>query len=358
MKSGNEACQPKRQSLPLSESLDSAPSSAHNSSHRPRLSIRTTYMPSPIILHRRQMLQTGAAALGAVALSGSLIGQEKTTNAPGGLRTRFQIACMTLPYSQYPLARALSGIKSAGYQYVAWGTSHREPGESKGVPVMPPDAPPSMAKELGQRCRDLGLTPLMMFSGIYPEDPKGVEVLTHRIKQAAAAEIPHVLTFGHTSGDNRKVWIERFKQLGPIARDHGVLLVVKQHGETGEITGQIVREVADEGIKVNYDAGNVMDYTKAQVNPLEDIKTCADLIRSFCIKDHRMFPVNQDCGPGLGEIDHYRLLANVAFTGREMPLCCENISAPKIRTTTPEQLDSLARRAREFLELVIAGLHA
>ena len=84
-------------------------------------------------------------------------------------------------------------------------------------------------------------------------------------------------------------------------------------------------------IKVNYDAGNVMDYTKGKVNPLDDIKTCAELIHSFCIKDHRMFPVNQDCGPGLGEIDHYRLLHNVAFTGLAMPLCCENISAPKIR---------------------------
>jgi sugar phosphate isomerase/epimerase len=264
---------------------------------------------------------------------------------------------MTLPYSQYPLARALSGIKSAGYGYVAWGTTHRESGESR-VPVMPPDAPPARAKELGQRCRDSGLTPLMMFSTIYPEDPRGVEVLTIRIKQAAAAGIPQVLTFGHTSGNNRQLWVERFKQLGPIARDHGVMIVVKQHGESGEVTGQIVREVADAGIKVNYDAGNVMDYSKGQVNPLEDIKTCAEVIHSFCIKDHRMVPVNQDCGPGLGEIDHYRLLANIAFTGREMPLCCENISAPRIRPTDPEQLDALARRAREFLELVTQGLQA
>src|SRR5262245_54064133 len=69
-----------------------------------------------------------------------------------------------------------------------------------------------------------------------------------------------------------------------------------------------------------------------------------------------MFPMNPDCGPGFGEIDHYRLLANVSHTGREMPLCCENISAPKIRATTPEEIDSLARRAREFLEVVIRGL--
>ena len=101
-----------------------------------------------------------------------------------------------------------------------------------------------------------------------------------------------------------------------------------------------------------------MDYTQGKVNPLEDIKTCAELIHSFCIKDHRMFPMNQDCGPGFGEIDHYRLLHNVGWTGRPMPLCCENISAPKIKPAKPEDIDALARRAREFLEVVIQGLHA
>ena len=242
---------------------------------------------------------------------------------------------MTLPYNQYPLARALEGIKSAGFQFVAWGTNHREPGESKPVPVIATDAPPTKAKELADRCRDMGLTPVMMFSGIYPEAPNGVEVLTHRLKQAAAAKIPHVLTFGHTDGQNRKLWVERFKQLGPIARDLGVLLVVKQHGETGQVTGEIVREVNDPGIRVNYDAGNVMDYTKGQVNPLDDIKTCADLIHSFCIKDHRMFPVNQDCGPGLGEIDHYRLLANVASPAATCPSPAKTSPPPNSAPPTP-----------------------
>lgn len=312
-------------------------------------------------LARRTLLQLGIAGLTGAAFGRVVGGESETVNQaqPGqGSPTKFQVGCMTLPYNQYPLQRALEGIKSAGFQYVAWGTTHKEEGESKSVPVMPAEAPPQKAKELGARCRDLGLEPVMMFSGIYPEAPKGIEVLTARILQAEAAGIPQVLTFGHTSGPNRKIWVDRFKQLGPIARDHGVLIVVKQHGETGELTGEIVREVANANIQVNYDAGNVMDYTRGKVNPLDDIKTCAESIRSFCIKDHRMFPVNQDCGPGLGEIDHYRLLHNVAFTGRLMPLCCENISAPKLRPTRPEEIDGLARRAREFLETVIEGLHA
>ena len=189
-------------------------------------------------MDRRTLFQLGAAGLSAVALRGTAVAQGPPK--PKGQPTQFQIACMTLPYSQYPLQRALTGIKAAGYQYVAWGTTHKETDGGKGVPVMPADAPPKQAKELGQRCRDLGLEPLMMFSDIYPEAPKGVEILTARILQAEAAGIPQVLTFGHTKGPNRQVWVERFKKLGPVARDHGVVIVVKQHGETGAVTGEIV----------------------------------------------------------------------------------------------------------------------
>ena len=274
--------------------------------------------------------------------------------------TKFQIACMTLPYSQFPLERAIKGIQSAGYRHVAWGTTHKEHGSSKPVPVMAKDAPPDAAKDLAKRCRDLGLEPVMMFSEIYPEHDDAVKVFTARIRQAQAAGIGQVLTFGHTKGGHRKLWIERFKQLGPVARDHGVLLVVKQHGGetgTGQACADIVREINDPGVKVNYDAGNVMDYL--DLDPIPDIRKCAAEVRSFCIKDHRNFPKDEDCGPGFGEIDHYKLLHPVAFTGLTIPLCCENISAPLLpRPSAPEAVDALAKRAREFLEVVIDGLHA
>jgi sugar phosphate isomerase/epimerase len=308
---------------------------------------------------RRTFLQLGAAAFSGLALGGRALAQDKDKPPDRGKATKFLIACMTLPYSQFPLERALKGIKAAGYQYVAWGTSHRE-ADGKPAPVMASDAAPEKAKELGKRCRDMGLEPVMMFSGIYPEAKNGFEVLKQRLLQAAAGGVPHVLTFGHTKGGNRQLWIDRFKTLGPIARDNGVLLVVKQHGGetgTGAACAEITREVNDEGVKVNYDAGNVMDYLN--VDPIPDIKKCADEVRSFCIKDHRNFPRDQDCGPGLGEIDHYKLLHPVAFTGRVMPLCCENIFAPVVpRPDKPEGVDALARRAREFLEIVIQGIQA
>jgi sugar phosphate isomerase/epimerase len=311
------------------------------------------------LCHRRTFLQA-AGTLPALLLGGAALPAAEPPQPPRGKPTQFQVACMTLPYAAFPLERALTGIQSAGYKYVAWGTTHKEKDSDKPVPVMAPDAPPERAKELGKRCRDLGLEPVMMFSTVYPEAENATEILKTRILQAAAAGMPQVLTFGHTAGGDRKLWVERFRQLGPIARDHNVTIVVKQHGGstgTGEVCAEIIREVNDDGIKVNYDAGNVMDYLK--IDPLPDIRKCADEVRSFCIKDHRVFPKDQDCGPGLGEIDHYKLLAPVAFTGRVMPLCCENIFAPVLpRPADPKGVDVLAQRAREFLEIVIAGLQA
>lgn len=314
-------------------------------------------------LQRRAFLKLSAAGAASALLP---TGATAAPAARGGddpkaprKPTAFQVACMTLPYSPFPLERALTGLRGAGYRFVAWGTSHRQDG--KNVPVLAQDAPVAAARDLATRCRDRGLEPVMMFSTIYPEAKNGFDVLRHRLLQAGAAKVPQVLTFGHTKGGNAKLWVERLSKLAPIARDNGVLLVVKQHGGetgTGEACARITREVKHDHIKVNYDAGNVMDYLEGKVNPLRDLEACRDEVRSFCIKDHRFFPPpHQDCGPGLGEIDHYRLLHPVAFTGLTIPLCCENIFAPRVpRPTTPEGVDALARRAREFLELVIQAI--
>ncbi len=326
----------------------------------------------PLPFTRRALLGAlgcGLALTGRRAQAAGRVPGPRADLEPGSARlepparpaepTRFLIACMTLPYSQFPLKRALSGIKAAGYQHVAWGTTHIEEG-GRELPVLAADAPAERALELGRRCRDLGLEPLLLFSGVYPEADGALAVLRQRILQAGAGGVRQVLTFGHTRGGNRKLWVERFKQLGPVARDHGVTIVVKQHGGetgTGAACAEIVREVDDPGIMVNYDAGNVMDYLN--VDPISDLRSCMDLVRSFCIKDHRNTPRDEDCGPGLGEIDHYKLLALAAHTGKTIPLCCENIFAPLLpRPGSAEEIDRLARRAREYLELVVRGLQA
>ena len=292
-------------------------------------------------MRRREFLVCAAAA--------TLHGAEQPT--------KFQLACMTLPYSAFPLERALSGIRKAGYQYIAWGVTHREASGAV-KPALALDAAPAEARRLGRRCRDIGLEPVMMFSTVHLEAAGAGDAHLLRIEQAAAAKVPFVLTFGKTEGGQYNDVIRNLKRMAPAARSAGVTVVVKQHGgntATGKHCARILSEVGEASIRMCYDAGNVLDYENQ--DPIADIQSCWRDIRAFAIKDHRNTPKDEDCGPGFGEIDHYKLLSPVMRTGLTIPLACENIFEPLVpRPTTPEGVDVLARRAREYIETVIQGL--
>jgi sugar phosphate isomerase/epimerase len=226
--------------------------------------------------------------------------------------------------------------------------------------VMPVGAPPAQAAQLASRCRGLGLEPVMMFSTVNLEAPQALDAHLRRIDQAAAARIPFLLTFGKTVAGEYETFVQNLKRMAPHAAQSGVLIVIKQHGgntATGEQCARIVREVGHESVKICYDAGNVLDYESH--DPIQDIQSCWKDIRAFNIKDHRDHPRDEDCGPGFGEIDHYKLLAPVMRTGLTIPLTFENIFEPLVpRPTTPEEIDRLARRAREYIETVLRGLRA
>jgi sugar phosphate isomerase/epimerase len=294
---------------------------------------------------RRELIKLAGAACASPALPQS------------GRLTEFQIACMTLPYSPYSFDRALEGIAKAGYKFAAWGTTHRNT-VGKNVPLLDTGDSSEVALKLAARTRAAGLEPVMMFSMVNLEEADAPKLHAQRVEQAAAAGIPFLLTFGRTNPGDYENAIRCLKHAGPIAQKAGVTIVVKQHGgntATGLMIKKILRDTGEPAVQMCYDAGNVLDYESN--DPIPDIQACWQDIRAFAIKDHRNWPKDEDCGPGFGEIDHYRLLTPVARTGLKMPLACENIFEPLVeRPTAAEGVDALARRAREFLETVTRGV--
>ncbi len=300
------------------------------------------------------MTRRDVLGLTAGALAGSAAAQTATARL-----TEFQLACMTLPYGAFSFHRALEGIANAGFRYAAWGTRYTNSNGDR-VPVLAIDASEAEARSLAARTRGAGLEPVMMFSTVHLEAVDAARLHERRVAHAAAARIPFLLTYGRTRPGEYESVIACLRHIAPIARRAGVMVVIKQHGgntATGQACSRLIREAGADGIKVCYDAGNVLDYENK--DPIPDIQACWQDVRAFAIKDHRNWPKDQDCGPGFGEIDHYRLLTPVARTGLKMPLAFENIFEPLVaRPAAPEGVDALARRAREYIETVIRGIQA
>jgi sugar phosphate isomerase/epimerase len=259
---------------------------------------------------------------------------------------------MTLPYSPFPFARALAGIRAAGFTRVAWGVTHEK------RPALALEATPREAAELAKQTREAGLTPVMMFSTVMLEAAGAGAAHKRRVDQAAAAGIPYLLTFGKTAPGQYDAAVAALREVGPHAQQAGVTVLLKQHGgntATGLDCLKMLREVNHPSVRMGYDAGNVLDYENN--DPLPDIAACVSEIRALCLKDHRNTPKDEDCAPGFGEIDHYKLLLPLRRTGLTIPLVFENIFEPLVpRPAAPEGVDQLARRSREYMETVLRGL--
>ena len=95
------------------------------------------------LLDRRTFLQ-GSAALAAASVSARAAAQP-----PGGRQlTQFQIACMTLPYSRFPLRAGPDGHPGRPAIGTSPGARRHTRGGRQAVPVLAADAPPDRAKEL------------------------------------------------------------------------------------------------------------------------------------------------------------------------------------------------------------------
>jgi sugar phosphate isomerase/epimerase len=277
-------------------------------------------------------------------------------------RTEFQIACMTIPFQQFSFERGVKGVAAAGFRYLAWGPNETD-STNRRSDVIGLDAGVERAKELLRISRDAGLETVLMFAAFYPENPGAVDAYKKRIDQAQAAGIPNLLSFGSpkSTAEHREPFVRTLRAIADHAAQAKVAIAVKQHGgvtATGEMTAAVVREVNHPSVVVFYDAGNVWGYTGGDANA--DFLKCASMTRGFAIKDIRNYRGQRSaCGPGFGQTDHYQMLGLVAENGDKIPLCCETVWEPLVpRVNTPEAVEQLARRSREFLDSVVRGVTA
>ena len=296
---------------------------------------------------RRVALQTvaGAAALGQ--------------RPPGA---DFQIACMTIPFQAFSFERGVKGVAAAGFRYLAWGPNQTD-ASGRRLDTISLDAGPARARELLRISRDAGLETILMFATAYPENPGAVAAYKKRIDQAQEAGIPNLLAFGSpkSSSEHRAEFVRTLEAVADHARQAKISICVKQHGgvtATGELTASVVRDVNHPNVVLFYDAGNTWWYANVDANL--DFRKCASMARGFAIKDFRSYAGQRGAGgPGFGQTDHYEMIGAVVNNGGKIPLACETVTEPLLpRPETPEGVEELARRARQFLESVVRAVTA
>ena len=274
----------------------------------------------------------------------------------------YQLGCQTLPYRGQPFARALEGIRKAGYRYVMPFHNHQ------GQPAFSPTLSGPARADLRRQIKDAGLEPFMSFVGLTGDirRPDGLDKYRKELHLYVEFGIRTVVGIGpwyytkfptvpKRAVDWEKETSEFYAALEQCVRhaeSAGITITLKPHTgitATAKACMEVVRRIVSDRLKISWDAGNVSFYEG--IHPDPDIRELAPYVKSVCIKDHlggraeANFPV-----PGSGQIDHdlmFRTLFGAGFSG---PIAVERVDGMEdAAKMDPDVIDQRVAAARTFL---------
>lgn len=270
--------------------------------------------------------------------------------------TTFRLACTVRPWAQFPLDRALRGIRAAGYDAVALPVH--------GVTeLITPDTPAAHARNIAAAIGDHGLD-LVVLSHAADLDRDDATVLArlHRqLDHCALLGVDTLVDMGCPELVHGDRYLRLMTAAAPYAADRGVTIAVKPHGgltRSAADTLSVVKRVGHEAFRACWDPGNLVHY--AGEPPARGLAELAPYIAAIGARDHPTRSRHRVAGagmppaitPGDGIVDFvelYRTLRPHGFTG---PSAVESVT----RLGTVEELDAEAERARHNLLDAMAGL--
>ncbi|CAM3749189.1 TIM barrel protein [Nocardiopsis rhodophaea] len=268
------------------------------------------------------------------------------------------LACTIRPWAQFPLDRALRGIRTAGYTAVALPVH--------GVPaVITPDTPPERAARVGSEIAEHGLDLILLShaADLDRGDAVALRSLRRQIDHCTRLGVRLLVDMGCPEPANNARYVRLMVAAAPYAAAHGVTIAVKPHGgltRTAADTLALIERVGHPAFKACWDPGNVLHYGGG--SPTEGLAELAPRVVAVGARDHPVRRGNRNGSanggmppaitPGDGRVDFvalYRTLHEHGhFTG---PSAVESVT----KLGTVEQLDSEAERARANLIDALAG---
>jgi sugar phosphate isomerase/epimerase len=283
---------------------------------------------------------------------------------------RYQLGCMTSVYGRRPMARALEGIRKAGFASICPGRSHADLAFTAALPA-------AGRAELKRLFASHELKPILSLGGFGGEvhKPEGYTKFLGELDLCAEFGIPVMVGGGPW-------YFQKFPNLPKRARDWdaevaqfytamekavahaekvGVTIALKPHTgitATAKSCIQVANRIRSDRFKICWDAGNVSFYEGIYPDP--DLPDLAPYVRAVCIKDHRggraeaNFPV-----PGSGQIDHELMFRTLFGAGFDGPMSIELLNGrDQVGALAPETMDERAAAAFRYLTGVLDRIAA
>ena len=295
-------------------------------------------------LNRRRVLQAAGISLAIGPLA--RLCQAAAAKAP-----KWQIGCYTRPWDQQDHQVAMDGMAAAGYKYAALMTAKG----GKGSLVIHGGTSVEEAAAVGEQARKRGLTILNVYAGEPPvaaSEQAGAAGLKRMIDNTAACGCGGLMLGGIGRAELVDAYYRVIARCCDYAAGKKVSLSVKPHGgqnATGPQLRRMIEKVNHANFRLWYDPGNIYYYSDGKLDPIEDVKSVADLVVGMSVKDFQP-PKNVNVTPGAGLVRWKELLAALrkgGFTGG--PLVVECTARGAGVDVTAE-----AKKARLFLEELIA----
>ena len=105
----------------------------------------------------------------------------------------------------------------------------------------------------------------------------------------------------HT-GASKETAYERLRQVGEIAKRHGVIVVLETHPDLGtnaDVHRETMKHVDHPNLRVNFDTGNITYYNEG-ADVVAELKKIIDYVATVELKDHGGQPRTWDF-PALGQ---------------------------------------------------------
>jgi sugar phosphate isomerase/epimerase len=241
----------------------------------PSVLIRGARATSPAVpLTRRSfihgiLMSTTAAAFGA------------TASEP-----RWQIGCYTRPWAEHDYRVALDSIAGAGFSYAGLMTA-------KGGVIVGPQTAPDQAAAMGAEAKSRGLKIASVYGGNFMTPASvaaSVAALRKLVDNVAACGCPALLLGGTSRAEQVDDYYKVVAESCDYAAAKGVGFSVKPHGGTNATGPQcraLLTKVGHRNFGLWYDPGNILYYSEARLDPIDDAATVDGLVVGMSLKDFR-----------------------------------------------------------------------